>query len=125
MNRIFHARIGFVHWLVLLLFALLTIYGFLNRSSIPSAVGMIALVLLVERLIHTTYTVTSQGTLVIYRGRFARGCTIPLSRITLVERHSACFSLVSYVVVRYGDGKQERLMPVKEEELVRKLRIKN
>lgn len=127
MNRIFHARIAAIHYLALLLFASLAVYGFLERSVVFAFPAMLLLVLMVERLIHTTYTVTQQGTLLVDRGRFSRTRTIPIADITRVERRTTCFSLMHYVVVEWGAGRYETLLPVKEEEFVKllgKLRIK-
>ena len=122
MNRIFHARIAWNHCLALLLFTFLVIIGFLNRSGLLALAGMLLLVLLVERLIHTTYTITPQGVLIIDRGRFSRSKTIPLADISAVERQSACMGCIHYVLITYGNGQRETALPVKEEEFMACLR---
>lgn len=122
MNRTFHARIAPGQYLCLLLVAFVAIYGFWQRQPFIGIVPLLLLVLMVERLIHTTYTVTSQGTLQIYYGRFARMRTIHLEQVTSMRRVSVLrvgrFSLMHYVLLSYGAGQSVALMPVKEQEFM-------
>ena len=122
MNHIFHSRVVAGHYLALLLFTVLTVCGFLERSGLLALVGMLMLVLLIERLIHTTYTVTVQGTLVIDRGRFSKQRVISLDSITSIESADVLriggFSLLHYVLITYDGGKCDSLLPLKEEEFI-------
>ena len=86
----------------------------------------------IERIIHSTYTLTADGNLVIYNGRFQKEKTIPLSRITDVEL-KRLFGLkhlrfTRYVLVHYDNDKVIDLLPEKPEEfmnaLVRRLEHK-
>lgn len=125
MNRIFHARIAGGQYLFLVLAATLTVYCLWEKQVIPAVLLMLLLVINIERLIHTTYTVTSDGKLVLSFGRFSRNKEILLRDITLVER--ACsmrigkFAVMRYVLIRYGENKCKGLLPVKEEEFIRLL----
>ena len=125
MNRIFHARIVPGQYLFLLLMAVLAFWALWEKNILLAAACMLWLVFLIERLIHTTYTLTTEGTLRIDRGRFSRRRERPLSDIVSVERASsmqvAGRALVRYVLVHYKDGKYDALMPVKEEEFIRLL----
>ena len=125
MNRIFHARIVPGQYLFLLLVAVLAFWSLWEKNILLAAVCMLGLVFLIERLIHTTYILTTEGTLRIDRGRFSRRRERPLSDIVSVERASsmqvAGHALVRYVLVHYKDGKYDALMPVKEEEFIRLL----
>ena len=125
MNRIFHARIVPGQYLFLLLVAALAFWSLWEKNILLAAACMLWLVFLIERLIHTTYTLTVEGTLRIDRGRFNRRRERPLSDIVSVERASsmqvAGHALVRYVLVHYKDGKYDALMPVKEEEFIRLL----
>ncbi len=125
MNRIFHARIVPGQYLFLLLVAALAFWALWEKNILLAAACMLWLVFLIERLIHTTYTLTVEGTLRIDRGRFNRRRERPLSDIVSVERASsmqvAGRALVRYVLVHYKDGKYDALMPVKEEEFIRQL----
>ena len=121
----FHARIVPGQYLFLLLMAALAFWSLWEKNILLAAVCMLWLVFLIERLIHTTYTLTVDGRLRIDRGRFSRRRERPLSDIVSVERASsmrvAGHALVSYVLVCYKDGKQDALQPVKEEEFIRSL----
>ena len=125
MNRIFHARIAMGQYRFLILIGSLTVYMLWNKLPLPAALFMLWLVVIIEKLIHTTYTVTPDGKLVLFFGRFSRGKEILLKDITSVERASSMqvgrFALMRYVLVKYGGGKCAVLLPVKEEEFIRLL----
>ena len=112
-------------YLFLILIGILTVYMLWNKLPLPAALFMLWLVVIIEKLIHTTYTVTPDGKLVLFFGRFSRGKEILLKDITSVERASSMqvgrFALMRYVLVKYGGGKCAVLLPVKEEEFIRLL----
>lgn len=126
MNRIFHARIAIGQYLFILLVAVMAVYGLWEKHILPAAIFMLLLIVSIERLIHTTYTVTPDGRLLLYFGRFSRSKEIGLKDITAVERASSMrigrWSVMRYILIRYGDGKCLALLPVKEEEFIRLLR---
>ena len=123
MNRIFHARIAMGQYLFLILIGSLTVYMLWNKLPLPAALFMLWLVVIIEKLIHTTYTVTPDGKLKLYFGRFSRSKEILLKDVISVERASSMqigrFAVMRYVLVKYGAGKCEVLFPVKEEEFIR------
>lgn len=128
MNRTFHARIAYGQWLFLLLVSALAVYGLWERQLVLAVVFVLLLVLCIERLIHTTYTVTADGKLLLYYGRFARGKEIRLADITSVRRASGMrigrFAMMHYVLVGYGaPDKYVALLPVNEEAFVRCLEV--
>lgn len=129
MNRIFHARILPGQYLMLALVAVLAVFCLWDKRPVLAAVWMLWLVLLIERLIHTTYTVTAGGTLQISHGRFSRLRERPLAEVVSVRRASslqvAGRALVRYVLVTYKDGKYDALCPVKEDEFIRLLLSKS
>ena len=126
MNRIFHARIAMGQYLFLILIGILAVYMLWYKSPILAAIFMLWLVVIIEKLIHTTYTVTADNRLLLFFGRFSRGREILLKDITSVERTSSMrigkFAVMRYVLVRYGEGKCVALLPVKEEEFIRLLK---
>ena len=95
----------------------------LVQSPFLAAIFMLWLVVIIEKLIHTTYTVTPDGKLVLSFGRFSRSKEILMKDITSVERASSMqvgrFAVMRYVLVKYGEGKCAVLLPVKEEEFIR------
>ncbi len=125
MNRIFHARIAMGQYLFLILIGILTVYMLWSKLSLPAALFMLWLVVIIEKLIHTTYTVTPDGKLMLSFGRFSRSKEILIKDIASVERASSMqigrFAVIRYVLVKYGEGKCAVLLPVKEEEFIRLL----
>jgi len=121
MNRIFHARIAIGQYLFLLLVAGVTVWALWDKHIVLAVLMVILLVLSIEKLIHTTYTLTSDGHLVLYYGRFMKGKTISLQEVTGVERVCQIrlfgVGLMRCVLVHHGN-KTEALMPVKEEEFI-------
>lgn len=121
MNRIFHARIAIGQYLFLLLVTGVAIWALWDKQIVLAVLMVILLVLGIEKLIHTTYTLTSDGNLVLYYGRFMKGKTISLQEITEVE--PVCqmrlfgVGLMRCVLVHHGN-KTEALMPVKEKEFI-------
>lgn len=125
MNRIFHARIAMGQYLFLIPIGILAVYMLWYKSPFLAAIFMLWLVVIIEKLIHTTYTVTPDGKLVLSFGRFSRSKEILMKDITSVERASSMqvgrFAVMRYVLVKYGEGKCAVLLPVKEEEFIRLL----
>lgn len=121
MNKIFHARVAWYHYVTLAMLAAAIIWSF-NVQSVMAALFMIATVVLIEKIIHTTYTVTTDGKLVIYRGRFSRKTTIGIKEITSLKADRSMnfgrFHLSEFVLVGYGDEKYLSLEPVKVREFM-------
>ena len=125
MNRIFHARIAAGQYLFVALAGAIAVYGLWEKNILIAVLFMLLLVVSIEKLIHTTYTVTPDGKLVLSFGRFSRSKEILMKDITSVERASSMqvgrFAVMRYVLVKYGEGKCAVLLPVKEEEFIRLL----
>ncbi|WP_195414953.1 PH domain-containing protein [Bacteroides finegoldii] len=122
MNRIFHARIAWYQYFLLVVLTV-NVVGALWCKYILSAVLLILmLIVVIEQIIHTVYTVTPDGILEISTGRFIRKKVIPISEITAIRKcHSmkfGRFSVTEYVLIEYGKGKFVSVMPVKEREFV-------
>ena len=120
MNRIFHARIAAGQYFFLLISTAITIHEMWMKHAVLTIVFMLLLIIAIERLIHTTYTLTADDKLVLYFGRFTRSKEIPLREVISVERASSMkigrFAVMRYVLVKYGtQGKCAVLLPVKED----------
>ncbi|OKZ06581.1 PH domain-containing protein [Bacteroides stercorirosoris] len=127
MNRIFHARIAAGQYLFLLIATAATIHEMWMKHAVMAIIFMLLLIIAIERLIHTTYTLTADGRLILYFGRFTRSKEVLLKDIISVERTSSmkigCFAVMRYVLVRYGtEGKCAVLLPVKEDMFIKMLR---
>lgn len=82
---------------------------------------MLLVVFLIERFIHTTYTITKEHTLEIYTGRFAKLRVVNIKDIRTVKvRQSQLGRLtgVSFVLIQYGGDKYVSVLPIKEREFV-------
>ncbi|MGX8682410.1 MAG: PH domain-containing protein [Bacteroidales bacterium] len=127
MNRIFQARITLGQYLFLLLVTGMTFWALWTKNIGLALMMVIVLLLSIEKLIHTTYTITGDGSLVLYYGRFMKGKTIPLGDITKVESAYSMsifgFKLMRCVLVHHNQ-KTEALMPVKEKEFVELINVK-
>ena len=90
--------------------------GTVQISVFPSAVQgdkmcirdrfMLMLIVVIEQIIHTAYTVTTNGNIEISRGRFIRKKVIPISEITTIQRYRSMkfgsFSVTDYILIEYG-----------------------
>lgn len=128
MNRIFHARISRLNYLYLFILGGVSFFMLWEKHIIVAVVVMLFLVVMIERVIHTTYTITTEGMLLISFGRFAKVKSIPLSSITHIERIETMkigsFHLTSYLLINHAGG-HTALMPVKEEEFIARLQKKD
>ena len=122
MNRTFHARIAWYQYVLLVILGS-NLIGFLwYKYIIPAIFLALLLLVVIEQIIHTAYTVTSDNTLIISRGRFSRKKTIPISDIvTILKCHSmrvAGCSVTNYLRIEYGNNKFASAMPINEQEFV-------
>lgn len=122
MNRIFHARIAWYQYLLLLVLAI-NLMGLLwYKHIVPAAVIAMLLLVLIERIIHTTYTVTADNLLIISRGRFTRKKTITLAQINAIRRCNSMkfgsFSVTNYLLIEYNINKFVSVTPIKQQEFV-------
>lgn len=125
MNRIFHVKIAGGTYLFLILLTAVTVFAFWCMKAMIGWVVASGLIITVERIIHSTYTLTADGKLVVYRGRFYKGKSIPLTDITDVElKRSPGFGGMlpsKYVLIHYEKKNLLSLVPVKPEEFIRAL----
>lgn len=126
MNRIFHARIAWYQYFLLIILAVNAFAALWGKHIILAVLMMLLLIVVIEQVIHTTYTITAEGELVLYYGRFIRKKTIPLKDITAIRKvHSmkfGGFSVTNYVLIEYGKGKFASALPLKEEEFMERLK---
>lgn len=122
MNRIFHARIAWYQYFLLMVLACNAVGALWCKYIVPAVMFMLVLIVVIEQIIHTIYIVTTNDTLEISQGRFLRKKVIPLSEIITIQKcHSmkfGRFSVTRYVLVEYGKEKFVSVMPVKEREFL-------
>ena len=122
MNRIFHARIAWYQYFLLVVLTVNVVGALWCKYILPAVLLILMLIVVIEQIIHTVYTVTPDGILEISTGRFIRKKVIPISEITALRKcHSmkfGRFSVTEYVLIEYRKGKFVSVMPVKEREFV-------
>ncbi len=123
MNRIFHARVPWYTLFFLILLLALTVWAYWQRFGLIAMGSLLLMVLLIERTIHTHYIVTTDGQLVIHRGRFSKRIAIPLDDIRRIERrHSVrigSFSFTNYLLIHYDEPEKSlSLIPSDEDGLI-------
>ena len=126
MNRVFHARITWYHLLFLVLVSVCTVYLVWHKQALGALLFSLVLLVLIECVIHTTYTVTAEGLLVIAKGRFYKKRTIPIGEILSIERKRSMTvfncSVTHFVLIRWGYDKYVALIPVKEKGFIQLIR---
>ena len=117
MNRIFHARIAWYQYFLLVVLTVNAVGALWCKYIWVAVLFMLMLIVVIEQIIHTVYTVTPDGILEISTGRFIRKKVIPISEITAIRKcHSmkfGRFSVTEYVLIEYGKGKFVSVMPVR------------
>ena len=128
MNRIFHARIAWYHYFLLLVLTVNAVGALWCKYILVAVLFMLMLIVVIEQIIHTAYTVTTNGNIEISRGRFIRKKVIPISEITTIQRYRSMkfgsFSVTDYILIEYGKDKFASVMPVKEHEFVELIKKK-
>lgn len=117
MNKLFRRQIGIASVLYIAILALLSFYFFWQRTGWNILFGIILLLLAaisIERLLHTTYTLTEDGKLAIDSGRGSRRKTIAIEKIIRVTPHRVLFGFSKYLLVEYGNGKLLPIQPDNE-----------
>ena len=100
MNRIFHVKIAGGTYFLLILLTAVMVFAFWCMKAMIGLVVALGLIIIIERIIHSTYTLTADGKLVVYYGRFYKGKTIPLIDITDVElKRSSGFIALSVMAI--------------------------
>ena len=122
MNRIFHARIVWYQYFLLVVLGI-NAFGFLwCKNIILATLMMLFLIVIIEQIIHTVYTVTTDGLQIHNNGRFIRKKAKPIAEITSVRKvHSmkfGNFAVTNYLLIEYGNGKYASVLPVKEKEFI-------
>ncbi len=105
--------------------AFLTFYFFWHRAGVHVIIGfalMMVTIVVLERVVHTTYTITDEGCLEIYRGRWSKLQRIPLSDIVSMEIRKSPLGLTRYVLIEYGANHFVSVQPDNEENFIQEIR---
>lgn len=128
MNRLFRAKIHKGSYVMLLALLVLTVFCMWNKAAVIMGVAMVLMVVVIERMINTTYTVTSDGRLVIHKGRLSKDVTLDVRGIQRIDRAQGYrlfgASLQSSLIIVMDDGRQVCVTPALEDEFVDCIRRK-
>lgn len=125
MNRLFHQRFTLSSKCGITVFSLLAFYLFWMKMAILAVVVAIIIVVMIERVIHTTYcfTATEEGdVLVIDRGRFSRKTVIRVGDIVKCTPMKTSFGLSRYLLIEYGAGHLTSVQPESDASFVAELK---
>lgn len=123
MDRIYHQRFSLASKISITIMTLLAVYLFWIKSSVDIVLGAIVVVILVfmiERVIHTKYTLT-EDVLMIDGGRFFRSRSIPLGEIVKLSSMKSRYGFTHYILIEYGAGKAVSVMPEDEKAFVNEI----
>lgn len=124
-NRSFHYRASWLNYSCIVIVAGAAMFSFWHRSAVNAIVGFLLMgvaVLMIERIIHTVYVLTSDGRLVISRGRFSRELSVPVNEIIRMRVVRPGLLGVRYVLIEYGAGHETAVQPVNEDAFMREVR---
>ncbi len=86
---------------------------------------LLTMVIIVERMINTTYTLTTDGTLIIHKGRFSKDAVVNISDInktTLIDRWKVLgHSIYSYILIETNKGATITVRPNNEHDFINKI----
>lgn len=125
MNRSFHYRASWLNYTCIIVVAVAAMYSLWHRSVVNAIVGFLLMgvvVLMIERIIHTVYVLTSDGRLIISRGRFSREMSVPVNEIIRMSVIRPKLLGVRYILIEYGAGHETTVQPVNEEAFIREVR---
>ena len=118
-NRQFHSTTPFGNYVLLaalLSVAIYILWQGLSRqiTGIIIAAILVFMLIIIERMIHTCYTITTDGKLIIDKGRLAKVVVLNLKDIKKIDK----IRRSSLVVVTF-DNKEYYIRPQNEEDFIK------
>ena len=107
-SRTFQHRVTLPAVAVIMLVAAVAFSFFMSRDTVLSVLALLLVcldVVILERVIHTSYTLTDDGMLLVDRGRFARRQTIHVCDILRMELRTTPLCRMHYILIEYGPRK--------------------
>lgn len=124
-KRVFHQRFPLTAKCGIAICVLLMIYFFWTKTAIVSLLLLIIGVGMIERVLHTTYTVgkaDDQYFLLIDKGRFSFQTLVPVADIRRIIPMRRLFGLSRYLLVEYGEGQMLSVEPEDEDEFIAEIK---
>ena len=124
-KRVFHQRFTLAAKCGIALCVLLMFYFFWIKTAIVSLLLLIVGVGMIERVLHTIYTIglaDDQYFLLVDKGRFSFQTMVPVNEISRVIPMRRLFGLSRYLLVEYGENRLLSVEPQEEEEFIAEIK---
>lgn len=123
MNRVFQTKIQAGNWILLAAIFVVTAHFMWQANGLLILISLLLMVVIIERMIHSRYTLTHDGLLIIEKGRFSRKQQIAITSIERIERVSGIRimgkTLNSFLLITCSDGKQYAVTPSNEADFLK------
>lgn len=107
MNRTFHQQFSLQAFAAILIVAVMGLWCFLSRTGPTPIIGLCCMLTgaaAVDRLVNTTYTFTTDGNLVISRGRLGKRLVIAVDEIVAARPIRGSLFVARHIIIEYGAG---------------------
>ena len=124
MERTFHQQFTMANKCGITVFSLLAFYLLWQKAALTGLFVAVIVVLMIERMIHTTYTFTvseRSEVLRIDRGRFSP-TVIAVNEIVRCTLMKTAFGLSHYLLIEYGGRRMVSVTPDNSEAFIAELK---
>jgi len=126
MNKVYHARIVWYHYLYLILLLAMLIVIFMEKLFILGGIYCFFLICVIDKIFNTAYTITPERTLIISKGWSSKKKAIPIVEIAFVEEmfklKIAGIAVTKFILIKHNN-KYYSLLPDKQVEFFESLTI--
>lgn len=125
MERTFHQQFTMANKCGITVFSLLAFYLLWQKAALTGLFVAVIVVLMIERMIYTTYTFTvseRSEVLRIDRGRFSRPTVIAVNEIVRCTLMKTAFGLSHYLLIEYGGRRMVSVTPDNSEAFIAELK---
>ncbi len=126
-DRTFHFRVTWLNITSCLIVILLAFYFFWNYTVWNVIIGLTLLVLasvMMDRILHTEYIITSKDELIIKRGRLSKPQSIKIEEIISIKKLTVRIPKMSYILIEYGYKGQVAVEPQNEEKFIEEITLR-
>ena len=122
--RTYRARVQVGNWMLIAILSALTLYLIWEGNGLLIALSLLLLLLVIERTIHTEYTLNKES-LTVYNGKLSKRQVIPMDSIKRIERirriRIGKNALITYLLIVYGEDRTVAVMPKEEEAFIKQI----
>ncbi len=126
-DRTFHIRVTWLNIATCLIVILLAFYFFWNYSFWNVILGLALLILaivMMDRILHTEYIITSKDELIIKRGRLSKPQNIKIEEIISLKKLNVRIPKMSYILIEYGYKGQVTVEPQNEDKFIEEITLR-